>query len=60
MNETGKTQTDLDEDAAEAAALAAAVEQARADPRSVPHDEMREWLLKIANGDFAAPPPVPR
>ncbi|MDR3516484.1 MAG: hypothetical protein P4M00_11740 [Azospirillaceae bacterium] len=54
------TLTDFDEDAAEAAALAAAVEKARANPRSVPHAEMRLWLLELAAGNFEAPPPVAR
>ncbi len=49
-----------DEDAAEAEALRAAVAEALADRRSVPHAEMRAWLLRIANGEFDAPPPVPR
>jgi hypothetical protein len=30
------------------------------DPREVPHEEMRAWLLKIAAGEFDAPPPNPR
>ncbi len=49
-----------DEEAAELAALAAAVEEARADPRSIPHSEVRKWLLEIAAGNFDAVPPVPR
>jgi len=37
----------------------AAVADARADPRSVPHAaEMRAWLLRVAAGDFGAPPPL--
>jgi hypothetical protein len=52
--------TELDDEEAEAAALRAAVEAARTDPREVPHTEMREWLLKIAAGDFLAEPPIPR
>jgi hypothetical protein len=51
--------TDFDDDA-ETALLATAVAEARADKRSVPHDEMRAWLLKIADGEFDAPPPEPR
>jgi len=51
---------DFDEEAAELAALTAAVDAARADRRAVPHSEMRQWLLKIAAGEFDAPPPEPR
>jgi hypothetical protein len=50
----------LDDEAAETAALVAAVAEARADPRAVPHDEMRAWLLRIAAGELDAPPPEPR
>ena len=50
----------FDEEAAELAALAAAVEEARADPRSVPHSEVRAWLLEVAAGNFTAPLPVAR
>jgi hypothetical protein len=49
-----------DEDAAETALIAAAVAIARASELKVPHDEMRTWLLKLANGDLAATPPEPR
>jgi len=48
------------DDEAETAALFAAVEEARADRREVPHEEMRAWLLEIAAGNFDAPPPEPR
>lgn len=51
---------ELDDDVAEAAALLAAVARSRTDARGVPHAEMRAWLLKIAEGEFDAPPPVPR
>jgi hypothetical protein len=51
---------DIDDGKAETAALAAAVAEARADRRAVPHDEMRAWLLEIAAGNFDAPPPQPR
>lgn len=47
-----------DEEAAETAALIAAVEEARADPRpNIPHERVRAWLLRIAAGEFDAPPP---
>ncbi len=49
-----------DEDAAEAQALAAAIAESDADPRTAPHEEVRAWLLRIANGEFDAPPPEPR
>jgi hypothetical protein len=52
--------TEVDDDAAEAAALLAAVARSRADARGVPHEEMRAWLLKIVAGKFDATPPVPR
>jgi len=49
---------DIDDDEAEAAALAAAVKASLADPRpSVPHELVREWLLKLAAGDLTAEPP---
>jgi hypothetical protein len=49
-----------DEVAAEAEALAAAIAASDADPRTAPHEEVRAWLLRIANGEFDAPPPEPR
>jgi len=49
-----------DEDAAEAQALAAAIAESDADPRTAPHEEVRAWLLRLANGEFDAPPPEPR
>lgn len=39
---------DFDDDPAETAALAAAVANARADTRRVPHEQVREWLLRLA------------
>jgi len=50
----------IEEDAAEAQALAAAIAASDADPRTAPHEEVRAWLLRIANGEFDAPPPEPR
>jgi hypothetical protein len=41
-------------------ALAAAIAESDADPRTIPHEEVRAWLLRLANGEFDAPPPVPR
>jgi hypothetical protein len=49
-----------DEDAAEAQALATAIAESDTDPRTAPHEEVRAWLLRIANGEFDAPPPEPR
>jgi len=50
----------IEEDEAEALALAAAIAQSDADPRTAPHDEVRAWLLRLADGDFEAPSPEPR
>lgn len=51
---------DYDEEAAELAALTAAVNKSRANELGVPHAEMRDWLLEIATGNFDAEPPVAR
>jgi hypothetical protein len=50
---------DDEEDTAEARALALAIAESDADPRTVPHDEVRAWLLRLANGEFDSPPPEP-
>jgi len=60
MSDTARFLPDVDEDAAELAALTAAVAEARADTRSIPHFEVRAWLLEIAAGKFDAPKPVAR
>jgi hypothetical protein len=60
MSEPVRLVPDLDDEAAETAALAVAVAEARADRRAVPHEEMRAWLLEIVDGNFDAPPPEPR
>jgi len=60
MTEPARPLPDLDDDEAETAALAAAVAEARADPRVIPHEAMQAWLLCLAAGDFDAPPPEPR
>jgi hypothetical protein len=61
MSNSAPILTDIeDEEAAELAALTAAVEKARASKRGVPHSEMRLWLLEIAAGNFDAPPPEVR
>jgi Fe-S-cluster formation regulator IscX/YfhJ len=49
-----------DEDAAETQALAAAISESDADPRTVPHQDVRVWLLRLANGEFDSLPPEPR
>lgn len=60
MPEPAPLMIEDDEAAAETAALAAAVAVAEADPRRVPHEEVRVWLLRLAAGEFDAPPPLPR
>jgi hypothetical protein len=60
MMDVPRPPAELDDEEAEAAALSAAIEAARSDPRAVPHGAMRAWLLKIAAGDFPAEPPTPR
>ncbi len=47
-------------DAAELAAFTAAVEEALADPRGIPHEEVEAWIRKVAAGDLSAVPPTPR
>jgi hypothetical protein len=49
-----------DEAEAEARALAASIAESDADPRTAPHEEVRAWLLRLAKGEFDAPPPKPR
>ena len=49
-----------DETDAEAGAMAAAISESDADPRTVPHDQVRAWLPRLAQGEFDAPPPEPR
>jgi len=51
---------DLDEEDAEVAAVAAAVAEARADPRVISNEDMQAWLLRLAAGEFDAAPPEPR
>ena len=60
MSDPARPLPEFDDDAAELAALTAAVNEARADPRGIPHEEMQAWLLKLAAGEFSAPPPQPR
>jgi hypothetical protein len=50
----------LDDDDAEDRALAEAVAESDAEPATVPHEEVRAWLLRVANGEFDAPLPLPR
>ena len=51
---------DDDETVAERRALEAAIAVAEANPHRVSHEDVRAWLLRLANGEFDAPPPVPR
>ena len=60
MSEPVRPLTDVDDEAAEIAALTRAVEKARASTHGVPHDQMRTWLLELADGNFDSPPPVAR
>jgi Fe-S-cluster formation regulator IscX/YfhJ len=41
-------------------ALKAGVAESDADPRVIAHEDMRAWILKLADGDFKAAPPVAR
>lgn len=50
------TQID-DELEAERQLLEAAVAEAETDQRYVSHEDMRAWLLQLAQGNFNAPPP---
>ncbi|QCN94002.1 hypothetical protein D3093_01235 [Azospirillum argentinense] len=50
----------IDDEVAESDALKAAIAKARADRRGVPHEQMREWLLRVAEGEFGAEPPETR
>lgn len=52
------TVPDIDDDDAEREALEQAVAQARGNPASISHEVVREWLLRLAAGDFAAEPPT--
>jgi hypothetical protein len=40
--------------------LEAAVAEARADPREVPHEDVAAWLMRIKAGEFDAAPPITR
>lgn len=60
MSNTARTTPEFDEEAAELAALTAAVAEARAETTSIPHSEVRAWLLEVAGGNFDAPHPVAR
>lgn len=48
-----------DEAEGEARALAVAIAESDADPRTAPHEEVRAWLLRLAQGEFDALPPEP-
>jgi len=57
MSQAARPIPELDDDDAELAALTAAVAEARANHRAIPHSRVRAWLLEIAAGNFDAPPP---
>lgn len=50
----------IEDDEAEGRALAASIAESDADPRTAPHEAVRAWLLRLAQGEFDAPPPEPR
>jgi predicted transcriptional regulator len=50
--------TDLDFDAPSDEALDAEAEADFAAGRVIPHERMREWLLKLAKGESVPPPEV--
>ncbi len=54
------TEALIEDDRLEDEALAAAIAASDADPRSVPHAEVRQWLLRVASGEFDAVPPEAR
>jgi hypothetical protein len=60
MNDLARPRAEIDDDEAELAALKAAIAKSRSDPRAVPHEEMRAWLMKVSAGEFDAPPPEAR
>lgn len=51
--------TGEEEEEAELCALKATVAVADADPRRIPHERVRTWLLRLAEGDFDAKRPEP-
>ncbi len=50
----------IEDDRLEDEALAAAIAASDADPRTVPHADVRKWLLRLASGEFDALPPEAR
>lgn len=58
--EPAATAAAVNDEAAELAALEAAVAEAKADPRRIPHGEVRAWLLRLAGGELDAPRPAAR
>ncbi len=51
---------DVDDEAAEAEAIRQAVAESDANPRSVPHEEVRAWLMRLYAGEFDAEMPEPQ
>ena len=49
----------IEDDEAEARAQAAAIAWSDTNPRALPHEDVRAWLMRIAQGEFDAPPPEP-
>ncbi len=54
MPELDLARTDTEQEA-----LAIAIAESDADPRVVPHSEVRAWLMRLANGEFDAAAPEP-
>ena len=50
----------FDEDTAEHRSLVDAIAVSEADPRTIPHEQMRTWSSKVGDGRFDAEPPVSR
>ena len=60
MKNIARTIPKFDEETAELNALTVAVAEARAETKSIPHSEVRAWLLEVAEGNFNAPLPIAR
>ncbi|WP_306703382.1 hypothetical protein [Azospirillum isscasi] len=52
-----QTADETAEETAEADASPAPVTESRADRHGVPHERMRVWLLRVADGRFDGEPP---
>jgi hypothetical protein len=49
----------IHDEEAERRALKASIGESDMDPRVVPHEQVRAWLQRLADGDFDAPVPEP-